>query len=347
MSILTATPVKSYGPTNARFWYLRGGGAKGLAHLGALSAVEEAGIQFAGVAGTSAGAIVAALVASGYRAKELYDPNSDKGLFQKKNFLDFLNQTHLLGLEQLKAELTDRPLGERGWIDRYLLYRRYKSLIKAVVEHRGLFETDEFRKWLNEKIDRKTGVNETRFGDLRTDKSGQRPETLKIIATDHENGRPKLFGTVETPDVVIADAVAASIAIPFFFRPRTVTDVSLIDGGVVSNFPAWVFDKERAKAPDVLTFGFRLVQSVKQVTDESSSDPADGESVRADKSVPLPNSPEGLLFEFGLQVLSSCLSGNSFLHMRQIEHLHVVPIPVSIGTLSLAFKSNDSKRAFL
>ena len=48
-----------------------GGGAKGIAHIGALRALEDAKLDFAGFAGTSAGAIVAALAAAGYSSREL------------------------------------------------------------------------------------------------------------------------------------------------------------------------------------------------------------------------------------------------------------------------------------
>ena len=54
-----------------------GGGAKGFAHVGALKATEERGIQFSEVGGTSAGAIIAALVAAGFKADELYQPESN------------------------------------------------------------------------------------------------------------------------------------------------------------------------------------------------------------------------------------------------------------------------------
>ena len=50
---------------------LSGGGAKGLAHIGALKVIEASGVQIDFIAGTSMGAIVGALYASGYRANEL------------------------------------------------------------------------------------------------------------------------------------------------------------------------------------------------------------------------------------------------------------------------------------
>lgn len=55
------------------FGIFQGGGAKGYAHVGALKAAEQRGIRFVRIAGTSAGAIIAALAAAGYTADELLD----------------------------------------------------------------------------------------------------------------------------------------------------------------------------------------------------------------------------------------------------------------------------------
>lgn len=65
------------------FGIFEGGGAKGLAHVGALRAAEEQHVRFLGVAGTSAGAIVAALVAAGYKADDLYCPDTRKGVLAR------------------------------------------------------------------------------------------------------------------------------------------------------------------------------------------------------------------------------------------------------------------------
>ena len=54
------------------FGVFEGGGAKGLAHVGALRAMEERKFRFCAVAGTSIGAVVASLVASGFRSEELF-----------------------------------------------------------------------------------------------------------------------------------------------------------------------------------------------------------------------------------------------------------------------------------
>ncbi len=70
---------KTAGPSAAQpaFAIFEGGGAKGITHVGALKAIEDQGLVLVGVAGTSAGAIIAALAAVGYSADELLAPFPD------------------------------------------------------------------------------------------------------------------------------------------------------------------------------------------------------------------------------------------------------------------------------
>jgi len=79
---------------------LSGGGAKGLAHIGVLKVLEEAGIEVSYIGGTSMGAIVGGLYAAGYSANELdslfrsldpdavlrdFTPRGSKNFFEKRN----------------------------------------------------------------------------------------------------------------------------------------------------------------------------------------------------------------------------------------------------------------------
>ena len=82
------TEAASFAPIFAIF---QGGGAKGITHVGALKAIEEERFVPVGVAGTSAGAIIAALVAVGYRADDLLDPVRNTTILGGKS------PTHWLG----------------------------------------------------------------------------------------------------------------------------------------------------------------------------------------------------------------------------------------------------------
>lgn len=64
------------------FLALQGGGAKGIVHVGAATAISDLDFEIKGYSGTSAGSIVAALLAAGYSPKELFDLDGDGNLFQ-------------------------------------------------------------------------------------------------------------------------------------------------------------------------------------------------------------------------------------------------------------------------
>ncbi|MFH6780886.1 MULTISPECIES: patatin-like phospholipase family protein [Methylobacterium] len=88
------------------FGVFEGGGVRGYAHLGALKACEERGIDFVGVSGTSIGAIVAALIAAGYSSAELYEADDlgrERGLFAVNVVERFLDPSQYNRLKKLRA----------------------------------------------------------------------------------------------------------------------------------------------------------------------------------------------------------------------------------------------------
>jgi NTE family protein len=192
-----------------------GGGVRGIALVGALAAAEARGISFRAVAGTSAGAIVASLIAAGYSASEL------RQILSAQDFRTFRD-----GLPGI----------------RYLL--AWKRL--------GFHKGDEFHRWIAEHLSLKLKGrrNESpRFSELK--------KPLTVIATDVVRQQVKVFSTRRTPDFVVADAVRMSMSIPFFFIPVPLGKELIVDGGVLSNFPAWAFDEERKTAP-LPILGIRL-----------------------------------------------------------------------------------------
>ncbi|MCH6266658.1 MULTISPECIES: patatin-like phospholipase family protein [Neobacillus] len=193
-----------------------GGGIKGFALIGACEEIEERGFKFVRVAGTSAGSIIAALIAAGYTSKEIYQ------------LIDEVNLTKLLDTRK-----TIIPFKLAKWL---LLYWRL-----------GLYKGNELEKWLRIKLEAK-GLRT--FSDLP-------PQTLRIIASDLSTGQmvvipddlPK-YG-ISPGSFPIAKAIRMSCSIPYFFEPvrlRTKDGTNvLVDGGVLSNFPMWLFDQENIK----------------------------------------------------------------------------------------------------
>jgi NTE family protein len=192
-----------------------GGGVRGTAFVGAVAAAEKQGISFAALAGTSAGAIVAALLAAGYGADELRD------LLYQKDFRDFQDPVALPG------------------------FRRLCSLWKL-----GFYKGKAFQTWMRVVLSQKFDGNfNPRIEDL--------PKPLTIIAADVANQEILEFSRTVNSDARVADAVRMSMSIPFYFVPFSFGSATAVDGGVLSNFPAWAFREDLRRTP-LPVLGFRL-----------------------------------------------------------------------------------------
>ena len=227
-----------------------GGGVKGIAFAGAIQAAEEAGVEeWKNVAGTSAGAITAALLAVGYRAAEIRKALEDTEY----------------------ARFADYGFGGK-YVGGTLNYLR----------SRGLVPGDYFREWLSDRFEEKLGNRNPTFADVaRDDLPADLTEAevakytykLKVIASDVTSGRMLVL-----PDHVaqyadadgkpyvkdefpLVDAVRMSMSYPFLFNPVTLhrdgKPYYVVDGGLLSNFPIWLFDAGD-RPPKRPTWGFRL-----------------------------------------------------------------------------------------
>ncbi|MFC4599215.1 patatin-like phospholipase family protein [Cohnella hongkongensis] len=215
-----------------------GGGVRGIALAGAVRSAEKRGIVFRQVAGTSSGSIVAALLAAGYTADEM------------------------------KSAIEQTPL-------RSLLYRSRLFDLKLVGPasrifwRKGLYSSKKLEQWVAGLLAVK-GVRT--FGDLPGGK-------LRIIASDITNGRLLVLpGDIAQYGVSpgrfsVARAVRMSTSIPYFFDPVILRQPHkhrkrqaspsrfsyIVDGGLLSNFPLWLFENEASPEADVPVIGFQLV----------------------------------------------------------------------------------------
>ena len=249
------------------FGIFEGGGAKGIAHIGALKATEEHDIDFVGLAGTSVGAIVASLVAAGYRADEIYDPENEASLF-KKDFLEFFPPADWQRLQSVWKGAQGAFYRKQNacsllWGVISFLLCHWRNLSRVRNEG-GMLRTEEFEQWLNDILARRLRTANADF-----EPSGENgyvtfqdlPLPLKVISADVTRQRLRVYSMPHDARVDVARAVGASISIPFIFSPKHSGGINYVDGGIVSNFPAWVFDDERKRAPPLTpTLGFRLVQ---------------------------------------------------------------------------------------
>ena len=223
-----------------------GGGVKGIGLAGAVATLETHGYRPQNVAGTSAGAISASLLAAGYSADEL---------------------------REIIMNLDYRQFEDKGWEDKVPVVDRSLSLLLDL----GIYEGRRFFEWIRELLAAK-GV--TTFADLVHPEYADDPLyrwRLQVIASDvtsHEllvlpRDAHKLG--IEPDRLNVALAVRMSMSIPYFFTPVRVTNTLgqrcyIVDGGLLSNFPIELFDTPPPAVPAWPTFGFALVSDPTEPT---------------------------------------------------------------------------------
>lgn len=217
-----------------------GGGVKGISLAGAVRAAEKHGAQFHRVAGTSSGSIVASMIAAGYTADEM------KELMITTSFTKFLKRAPFFNLALIGPAL--------------------RVLLK-----KGLYAGEALEEWIRQILLAK-GIRT--FGDLA-------PGKLTIIASDITSGKIMVLpGDLEKIGIdparfEVARAIRMSCSIPYFFdpvllrlppklargKPFAEQFLHIVDGGLLSNFPLWLFDQDepRQGGHPIPTVGFQMV----------------------------------------------------------------------------------------
>lgn len=231
-----------------------GGGVKGIAFAGAITAAEEAGVkEWKNVAGTSAGAIAACLLAVGYHGPELSRILSG---VEYRRFADY----------------------GRGGLPRGLVNSLWM---------RGMAPGRFFTEWLSEHIADSPLARDLRQetltfadlmrhdlpDDLEAEQRERAKYRLRVIASDISSGRMLVLpqgikgysrptGEAYSPEALgLVEAVRMSMSFPFLYNPVMLRRNDglhyVLDGGVLSNFPVWLFDSN-GRRPVRPTWGFRL-----------------------------------------------------------------------------------------
>ena len=220
---------------------LSGGGVKFIGLVGAIVALMDAGYSIKRVSGVSAGSVVAAILAAASVGDQLTG-------------------------EEVKELAFSVPLHK--WRDSGPV--PYLGAAWGLVRETSMYRGDAAYDWIRSEL-KNLGV--TYFGDVVDEDRlvvGPRYKLVVTVAdlTAAQLVRlpwdyPRLYG-LDPDEQPVADAVRASMAIPFFYRPVKLTGASgttstLVDGGVLSNFPIDTFDRADGKPPLWPTFGITVL----------------------------------------------------------------------------------------
>ena len=196
---------------------LSGGGAKGLAHIGVLKVIDSIGVRVDYIAGTSMGAIIGALYASGYSGKQI------DSVFKRVDFDDILNDN----LPRYAKTFYERDNAERYAFT--LPFNNFKVKLPS-----ALSKGQNTYGLLSRMTLHVNSVED--FSKL--------PIPFFCIATNVETGKAVVLDKGN-----LAQAVMASGAFPSLFQPVLINDQVLIDGGVINNYP---IDELKAKNLDLI-----------------------------------------------------------------------------------------------
>jgi NTE family protein len=233
---------------------LSGGGVKGIGLVGAVVALMDAGYRAQRVSGTSAGSIVGAVVAAASMGDQL-SPEEVKELALQLDYHKFTDPGPLERLPVLGPSL-------------------------AVLRGNGIYKGDYAHDWVRSQLEN-LGVRT--FRDLAIRDDSLPPEQryrLVVTVADVTTGQlvrlpwdyRRAYG-LDPDEQSVADAVRASMAIPFFFRPVMLKSnkgltSTLVDGGILSNFPIDSLDRADGRKPRWPSFGVTVLPNLPEGNDK-------------------------------------------------------------------------------
>jgi len=269
-----------------------GGGVLGIALVGYTYVMENAGIRFFSLAGTSAGAINTMLMAG---LGKIQDAKSEKILdvLSKKNLFDFVDG------DKVVKKLLKKVLNKEKGIGLALIFNGVK-IYKILKSKLGLNPGNDFELWI-EQILKSSNISsiedmtklrnilpvglKVRGGKEIDDAKAKLAIITSDITTHTKTEFPKMLELywAHPENVSPKDLVRASMSIPFFFEPFEIDNIpnagkendkkwyeyarysgpvpskiKFVDGGMLSNFPINVFHRTDGGVPRMPTFGARL-----------------------------------------------------------------------------------------
>lgn len=203
---------------------LSGGGAKGLAHIAVIRALEENGIPIDYIAGTSMGAIVAGLYAAGYTPDEM------EKLFKSEQFKFWSTGQIQEEYRYFYTKQEDDP----SWLELDLLKKADKLKIMPPT---NLIPEEQMDFAFMEMFSSVNAINKGDFNNLFV--------PFFCIATDVYNNKKVVLRQGD-----LGEAIRGSMTFPLYFKPIEIDGSLVFDGGIVNNFP--VQDMKELFNPDII-----------------------------------------------------------------------------------------------
>lgn len=245
-----------------------GGGAKGMAFVGAIQVLEEHKHTYGRLMGTSAGSITATFIAAGYSASEMLEALNEKDANGVPVFKQFMAKPRPFSRVEIDASATRRLLQAIDFrfvpnvveerFDNLILNmmtRDQFSNLFSFVERGGWYSADTFLDWARRKLD--DGLfkgRSRRMADLTLAEFHEvTGKELTLIAADTTDQRLLVLNHHTAPDVPVVWAMRMSMSVPLlwqevvwqhewgFYMHRELTGHCVVDGGLLSNFPIELF----------------------------------------------------------------------------------------------------------
>lgn len=330
-----------------------GGGVKGAALAGCISAAHDHGIELVGYGGTSAGSIIALMAAIGFSSKEL-----EKLVVEELSFLSLLDDG---GASLLSAKHSFEFLASGIGIWR-LIVHPFQTIISllslySIRKKLGLYSGKKLASFLDQKVRDKLGAVDpsevVSFQFLM--ENGCKP--LKVVASDVTNRRAVVFSSQDpkTAREPVVNAVLASSAYPLVFAAREFDSALLLDGGLASNLPSFLFaDEYRRTGYPILAFDLAVEACSQECEDGSNRELTDSKNPGAESEL-----AQGVKHEAQEQetekmdflslligVADTALEASDGLlrsNIPGVEHI-TIPIPRNVKTLDFDI-SMEQRRA--
>lgn len=253
-----------------------GGGAKGMAFVGAIQAFTAAGHTFDRLMGASAGAIAATLLAAGYTPSEVMEALGETRDGQPV-FVGFLGASEPLTREEVLNSSLRQLLRDVNLqlVPDFVEERLDTALLEALAslpagnallsfsERGGLYSAQAFVTWLQEKLNSgRYGLErgshpadaQRAFADMNLAEFEEATGVaLSLIAADTSGAQMLVLNHRTAPDCPLVMAVRMSMSFPLLwhevtwqpqwghYRGNDITDHAIVDGGLLSNFPIELF----------------------------------------------------------------------------------------------------------